>query len=291
MSYPPRYYEGLTPNEIEARRLQFSIQAELPSSDPLAYRPAVGDDRESASESAYTLRYRGLYGEERQSNPLDSASPPAWLVGLEKKAAETGCPLWALVAVYRRGLAAWRTGHRPGVNAFAWGMARVNSFLVGGKTYHGPDRDIAKAANWHPLTTNKIPNPLIKEANPSPNQTKKEALAVYPWLSVREVDRWIPMMLELGVSEVALSDRGFFLAYMEAGTARSLPVEWIEKRNAYVARRKAQIEKQNYPLYFDTGINAGLPTRAHLSLISWAYTPDPTGLRASYRKGKDRLSP
>lgn len=413
MTHPPRYFEGLTPEEAEARRLQFSIQALLDSDDPLAYRSAPGDDREMLPASPYTLRYRGLYGADRQdnpseedrderpksrrqaafclyrnlqtggwslrfrgkviehlpsesavvfdglvfsrveeagkrramaeqqrnvhaylcsyekptifedaeharrvvekngyrrvsyspfsdlawhyvddktpfrvgegaillggrevwiankdrpsedlrrrqTNPLDQAAPPGWLVGLQNKAQESGAPLWALLAVYRRGLAAWRTGHRPGANAFAWAMARVNSFLVGGKTYFGPDRDIAKAANWTPRT-----------ANPS-------NISVYPFLSLHEVMRWIPLMQTLGVSEVARSERGFLSAYQEAGTPDQLPKEWIKERDAYVARRSGQINAQSFPLYLESG----LPTRAHLSLISWAYSPDPAGLRA-----------
>ena len=45
---------------------------------------------------------------------------------------------------FRRGMAAWRTGHRPGANMFQWAYPRVYSFLVGGKTYFTSDADIAK---------------------------------------------------------------------------------------------------------------------------------------------------
>lgn len=256
-----RYYEGLTPEEAEARRLQFSIQALLSSDDPTAYRKAPGDDREGIRKSRYTLQYQGLYGVERESNPRDSADPPSWLVALENKAQETGAPLWALIAVYRRGLAAWRTGHRPGANAFAWGMARVNSFLVGGKTFHGPDRDIATAARWTPRT-------------PNPTHT------IYSFLSLGEIARWIPLMRDLGVSEVARSERGFLTAYQNAQTPGGLPEEWAQKRNAYIARRLGQMDAQATPLFFERGTHRGLPTRAHLSLIAWAYSPDPSGLAA-----------
>jgi hypothetical protein len=47
----------------------------------------------------------------------------------------------------RRGLAAWKTGHRPGANQQQWGYARINSFLVGAKgTWGGADKDLAKEA-------------------------------------------------------------------------------------------------------------------------------------------------
>ena len=53
---------------------------------------------------------------------------------LRKKAENANMPLGALSAVYRKGLAAWLTGHRQGVPQHAWAMGRVNSFIRGGKT-------------------------------------------------------------------------------------------------------------------------------------------------------------
>jgi len=38
-----------------------------------------------------------------------------------------------LQRVYNKGLAAYRTGHRPGATPSQWAMARVNSVLTGGK--------------------------------------------------------------------------------------------------------------------------------------------------------------
>jgi hypothetical protein len=52
--------------------------------------------------------------------------------------------LKTLKTVYNRGMAAWRTGHRPGASAQAWGMARVHSFAMKGKTYRTADADLAK---------------------------------------------------------------------------------------------------------------------------------------------------
>jgi hypothetical protein len=53
---------------------------------------------------------------------------------LKKKAEDANMPLGALTAVYRKGLAAWLTGHRQGTPQHAWAMGRVNSFIRGGKT-------------------------------------------------------------------------------------------------------------------------------------------------------------
>ena len=51
---------------------------------------------------------------------------------LKNKAEKANAPMGALTSVYNKGLAAWRTGHRPGASQHAWAMARVNSFLAGG---------------------------------------------------------------------------------------------------------------------------------------------------------------
>ena len=50
--------------------------------------------------------------------------------GLKKKAEKSGMPLSVLRSVYNRGLAAWKTGHRPGTTPQQWGFARVNSFVT-----------------------------------------------------------------------------------------------------------------------------------------------------------------
>ena len=61
---------------------------------------------------------------------------------LRNKAKSANAPLGALRAIYNKGLAAWRTGHRPGAGQHQWAMARVNSVLAG-----GPARKV-DAAQW-----------------------------------------------------------------------------------------------------------------------------------------------
>ena len=50
--------------------------------------------------------------------------------------------------VYNKGLAAYKTGHRPGTTPNQWAMARVNSVLTGGK---------AKAVDAHIFGKGKKP--------------------------------------------------------------------------------------------------------------------------------------
>ena len=51
---------------------------------------------------------------------------------LKKKSKKTGVDMGTLRKIFNRGVAAWRTGHRPGTNPTQWGLARVNSVLSGG---------------------------------------------------------------------------------------------------------------------------------------------------------------
>jgi nicotinic acid mononucleotide adenylyltransferase len=64
--------------------------------------------------------------------------------GLKKKAEKSGIPYGILKAVYNRGMAAWKTGHRPGTTAQQWAFARVNSFITKGPgTWGDADKDLA----------------------------------------------------------------------------------------------------------------------------------------------------
>ena len=63
--------------------------------------------------------------------------------GLAAKAEKSGVSIGILRKVYKRGVAAWNSGHRPGTTPQQWGMARVNSYITKGKgTYHGADKDL-----------------------------------------------------------------------------------------------------------------------------------------------------
>jgi len=63
---------------------------------------------------------------------------------LKKKSEKSGISYGTLKKVYNRGMAAWKTGHRPGTTPQQWGYARVNAFIVkkkkGGLNH---DKDLA----------------------------------------------------------------------------------------------------------------------------------------------------
>jgi len=66
---------------------------------------------------------------------------------LKKKSEKSGISVGILKQVYNRGVAAWKTGHRPGTTPEQWGHARVNSFITKGSgTWGKADKDLAKKA-------------------------------------------------------------------------------------------------------------------------------------------------
>jgi hypothetical protein len=63
---------------------------------------------------------------------------------LKNKAEKSGMPMGVLRQVYNRGVAAWKTGHRPGTTPTQWGLARVNSFVTKSSgTWGKADKDLA----------------------------------------------------------------------------------------------------------------------------------------------------
>src|SRR6056300_1684046 len=66
------------------------------------------------------------------------------IAGLQKKADKSGMPYSILKQVYDRGMAAWKSGHRPGASQQQWAFARVNSFITKSSgTWGGADKDLA----------------------------------------------------------------------------------------------------------------------------------------------------
>jgi hypothetical protein len=74
-----------------------------------------------------------------------SKSSPVYKA-LKKKSDKTGFPLGILREVWARGYAAWKNGHVPGTTPQQWAMARVNSFVTGGRTTEVGDKALYKQA-------------------------------------------------------------------------------------------------------------------------------------------------
>jgi hypothetical protein len=164
------YYAGLSKSTSDKRRAHFEKGAKMDDDNPAAYKPAPGDARAKTKPSVHTKRFKAMYGEgvdleESADKSLkDKAEKTGISYGilkkaenneyvltenkndaaLRKKAEETGISLSILKQVFRRGVAAWKSGHRPGTTPAQWGHARVNSFSTGGKTRTTADADLWK---------------------------------------------------------------------------------------------------------------------------------------------------
>ena len=81
--------------------------------------------------SEYNMEYDGMSLEEQMLFEKIGAQTRK---ALKNKAEERNAPLGALITVYEKGLGAYySSGSRPGMTSHQWAMARVNSFLKGGK--------------------------------------------------------------------------------------------------------------------------------------------------------------
>jgi len=169
---PKKYYSGLAKSTKSARDAHFKKGAKMDDDNPAAYKPAPGDKEAETKPSKYTKKFKQMYGEgdglwanihkkRKEGRPMrkpgSKGAPTAQdfknarneqtmneeeKKGLAGKAEKSGISLSILKQVYNRGMAAWRTGHRPGTTPQQWGMARVNSFITGGKTRRTADADL-----------------------------------------------------------------------------------------------------------------------------------------------------
>ena len=132
-----RYVSGLSASTAKSRKAHWNKTSKMSDSDPKAYTPAPGDASAETKPSEYTKKYHRMFGEEVEV--LDEGSAQT---ALANKAKKSGVSLSTLKKVYSRGVAAWKTGHRPGTTPQQWGMARVNSYITKGKTYSTADKDL-----------------------------------------------------------------------------------------------------------------------------------------------------
>ena len=136
---------------------------------------------------------------------------------------------------------------------------------------------------------------VMSKQNPSRRRSYRKAMKAatgkgmnrYPWMALADTEAFVPLMERTGTSKVARSYRGFYTAFQKAEgvpkkmgrTHRDTPGRgdsymWWERRNEFVSRHMGQVEKRGEKLWKPNGN----PTKRHLGLIAWAYTPDPDGV-------------
>ena len=129
MYWPAKYSRGLSTRKNRERKRDATRRTRMSWKSSRAYTPFKTDTGIKTRRSSYTTRFRKV-------------CPTA--ATLPQISRCTKVPTKTLRTVYNRGMAAWRTGHRPGASQHAWGMARVHSFVTHGKTYRTADKDLAR---------------------------------------------------------------------------------------------------------------------------------------------------
>ena len=129
MYWPLKYYRGLTRRQNTQRKRSATRRTKMSWKNPKAYSPFKSDKGVKTRKSSYSSRFHTKYPEAKSVAEIAKA---------------TGISKSILDQVYNRGMAAWRTGHRPGASQHAWGMARVHSFVLKGKTWRTADADLAR---------------------------------------------------------------------------------------------------------------------------------------------------
>jgi hypothetical protein len=160
---PKKYVSGLSASTAKARKTHWEKTSKMSDKDPRAYEPAPGDKTAETKPSKHTLAVRKMMKNEAEESPLPKKLRHASRSGnitkvmdkrqetgrvnesdssLAAKAEKSGVSVGTLRKVYKRGVAAWNSGHRPGTTPQQWGHARVNSYINKGKTYHTADKDL-----------------------------------------------------------------------------------------------------------------------------------------------------
>jgi hypothetical protein len=139
-SLSKNYRKGLTAEE------QSIAKREAKDTMSRAKDPSVGS-KELYKDWESDKRYRG-----RNKNIPKSKATKAFESrfaedssvdeALKGKAKASGISLSILREVYNRGMAAWRSGHRPGVAPQQWALGRVNSFVTGVGKARKADADL-----------------------------------------------------------------------------------------------------------------------------------------------------
>jgi len=158
---PKKYYakdadgDEMSKSTKDKRAAHFAKNAEKDDDNDNAYEPAPGDKSAETKPSQHTKKYKKMFGENADTS-------------LKKKAEKTGMPFGVLKQVYNRGVAAWKSGHRPGTTPEQWGHARVNSFVTKSKgTWGGADQDLAKKVRGEEYS------PVVEESIDIKKQLKK----------------------------------------------------------------------------------------------------------------------
>ncbi len=137
---PKKYFAGLSERKKTLRKKEIQKYGSMSWRSPKAYVGFKSNLGVKTRRSGYTTQWQRLFPDARS---------------LKEKSDVTGVPLKYIQESYDRGMAAWRTGHRPGATQQQWGYARVHSFLLCGKTHYMTDADLVRKAKAESASARK----------------------------------------------------------------------------------------------------------------------------------------
>lgn len=127
MYTPFKYFKGLETKQLIEKKLQemnqFRHEKDI---SKIKFQTDESIPKEKQKRSPYHKKLEERFGVSAGAT-------------LAEKAKVTGVPVGILKKVFDKGVAAWKTGHRPGATPTSWGNARVSSFLTLGCTAFSSD--------------------------------------------------------------------------------------------------------------------------------------------------------
>jgi hypothetical protein len=140
---PYKYYAGLTRKQALARQREIKKFGSMNWRDPKAYvgfKTNRAVDRNKTRKSSYTAQWDRLF---------------PGVKSLEERAAVTGVPEKYLLKVAQKAMAAWRSGHRPGMTQQQWVYPRISSYLLCGKAHYTADAKLVRNAKKESASARK----------------------------------------------------------------------------------------------------------------------------------------
>lgn len=145
-SLPESYKKGLTKEEQEIAKKEAKETMEKAKGSKVSSKELYKDWE---SDKRFRKRTKEIpKSEATKAFERMFAEPSGIDTALQNKAKKSGIPLRVLRKVYERGMAAWRSGHRPGVAPQQWALGRVNSFITGKGKAREADADLWKKAKY-----------------------------------------------------------------------------------------------------------------------------------------------
>jgi hypothetical protein len=125
-----------------------------------------------------------------------------------------------------------------------------------------------------------------------------EGKSEFSFLNLNLIDKYEKMAEYYNISRKArglekptTSDKGFLVVYRDVkgnqNALKTIPVKankpdgdnWYNKRESQVKAKYGQMKKMGIKLFHEDGKLKGLPTKMHVNMIMWAFSPEPEKLK------------